>query len=331
MKKSRMQHNVCIVASMTMCMLMITAHSVFAYEKELKALSAEIAGNIAKTNKTKVAVVDFTDLKGNVTELGRFIAEELSVGLQMAGKNLEVVDRTHLQTLLKEHKLSSTGLVDPASSRKLGQIAGVDALITGTITPFGETIRLSAKIIDTESAKLIGANTGNIPATEAIKMLLASGIESGGVWVEQSGTTAPVKLQAQQSIEIEGITFNLQGCYKKGVNVECHLLLTSIGQDRQLYLWASRDGYSSTLLDDRGDAYYAKTIWLGNSNSGSSGYLSNRLFADTPMKVVVYFEQISAQSDAITMLIIQCGFDNYGSAPRNGGFVVRFPNVPFSK
>jgi TolB-like protein len=325
MKKLRIQQYVSIVA-FTMFTLMITTHSVFAYEKELKALATEIAENIAKTNKTRLAVVDFTDLKGNVTELGRFIAEELSVGLQIAGKNLEVVDRTHLQTLLKEHKLSSTGLIDPESSRKLGQIAGVDALITGTITPFGETIRLSAKIIDTESAKLIGANTGNIPATEAIKMLLASGIESGGVMMEQSGTTAPVKLQAQQSLEMEGFTFNLQGCYKKGVNVSCTLLLTSNGQDRGLYLWATYSGKSSTLLDDRGDAYYAKLACLGSTCDDD--YQSNTLFADTPMKAIIQFEQISAQAKAIAMLIVQCSFGTYS---KDKYFVVKFPNVPFSE
>ena len=325
MKKLGMQQCL-IVAVFTVFALLIAVQDVLAYEKELKALSAEIAENIAKTNKTKVAVVDFTDLKGNVTELGRFIAEELSVGLQIAGKNLEVVDRTHLQTLLKEHKLSSTGLVDPESSRKLGQIAGVDALITGTITPFGETIRLSAKIIDTESAKLIGANTGNIPATEAIKMLLASGIESGGVMVEQSGTTAPVKLQAQQSIEMESITFNLQGCYKKGVNIDCHLLVTSNGQDKTLYLYASYYGKSSTLLDDRGNAYYAKLAWLGSNQDDN--YVYNTLFADTPMKAVVQFEQISTQAKAIAMLIAQCSF---GTNSNSKYFVIKFPNVPFSE
>ena len=183
---------------------------------------------------------------------------------------------------------------------------------------------MSAKIIDTESAKLIGANTGNIPATEAIKIRLASGIESGGVYVEQSGTTAPVKLQAQQSVEIEGITFNLQGCYKKGVNVDCHLLLTSNGQDKYLYLYASYSGKSSTLLDDRGNAYYAKRVWIGSADDDT--YEGNTLFADTPMKAVAQFEQISAQAQAIAMFILQCQLDTGDKY-----FVVKFPNVPFSE
>jgi type II secretory pathway predicted ATPase ExeA len=48
-----------------------------AYEQEVKQLSAQMAEAIAKSGKKTVAVVDFTDLQGNVTELGRFLAEEL--------------------------------------------------------------------------------------------------------------------------------------------------------------------------------------------------------------------------------------------------------------
>jgi len=46
------------------------------YEEELQGLSLKIAKNIERSGKRTVAVVDFTDLQGNVTELGRFIAEE---------------------------------------------------------------------------------------------------------------------------------------------------------------------------------------------------------------------------------------------------------------
>lgn len=153
--------------------------SSMAYEKEIKNLSAFMGGQITSAGKKTIAVVDFTDLQGNVTELGRFLAEEFSVALAGAGKGFEIVDRTHLKSIIAEHKLSSTGIIDPQTARKLGKIAGVQALIAGTITPFGDSIRLSVKILDTETAKVISATTGNIAKTKAIEELLASGIETG--------------------------------------------------------------------------------------------------------------------------------------------------------
>jgi TolB-like protein len=144
---------------------------------------------IAKSGKKTVAVVDFTDLQGCVTELGRFLAEEFSVNLTTAATNFEVIDRTHLKTLLQEHKLASTGIIDPQTARKLGEIAGVQALVTGSLTPFGESVRLSAKVLDVSTAKMIGAFSADIPRTKAIDELLARGISSCGTPTTEGNST----------------------------------------------------------------------------------------------------------------------------------------------
>jgi len=52
-----------------------------AYDQPLKMLATSMADKIAAAGKKNVAVVDFTDLSGNVTELSRFLAEEISVDL----------------------------------------------------------------------------------------------------------------------------------------------------------------------------------------------------------------------------------------------------------
>jgi TolB-like protein len=156
--------------------LLVTTISI-AYEKEINNLSASMAEQIAQTEKKNIAVVDFTDLQGNVTELGRFIAEEFSVSLAGAGKGFEVVDRTHLKSIIAEHKLSAKGIMDPNTSRQLGKIAGIGALITGTITPLGDSVRISVKVLDTETAKIITAKRGSIAKTKAIEELLSISIE----------------------------------------------------------------------------------------------------------------------------------------------------------
>jgi len=150
----------------------------FAYEGEIKDISAKMAGEIATAGRKTIAVADFTDLQGNVTELGRFLAEEFSVCLAGSDARFEVVDRIHLKSIITEHKLSATGMIDPSTARKLGKIAGVQALITGTVTPFGDNVRLTVKILDTETAKIIGASTANLAKTKAIEELLARGIDA---------------------------------------------------------------------------------------------------------------------------------------------------------
>ena len=158
--------------------LLVSAQFTLAYEKEIVSLSISMAEKISAAGKKTIAVADFTDLQGNVTELGRFLAEEFSVCLAGSDARFEVVDRIHLKSIITEHKLSATGMIDPSTARKLGKIAGVQALITGTVTPFGDNVRLTVKILDTETAKIIGASTANLAKTKAIEELLARGIET---------------------------------------------------------------------------------------------------------------------------------------------------------
>ena len=123
MTRTTIFRNFFLVSLLTIIFSLWNPHCLLAYEKEINRLSATMAEKITQAGKSRVAVVDFTDLQGNVTELGRFIAEEFSVSLAGAGKGFKVVDRVYLKSIIKEHKLSATGLIDPTTARKLGKIA----------------------------------------------------------------------------------------------------------------------------------------------------------------------------------------------------------------
>src|SRR5713101_2416494 len=119
------------LVSLALALLLTAIAAVQLFAQDMKTVSSSLASRIAASGRKTVAVVDFTDLQGNVTELGRFLAEELSVDLVGDAKGFEVIERTQLKVILQEHKLATTGLIDPQTARKLGQIAGVDALVTG--------------------------------------------------------------------------------------------------------------------------------------------------------------------------------------------------------
>lgn len=124
-------------------------------QSDLKQVASSLARDINAGNRHTVTVADFTDLQGNVTELGRFISEELSTQLVLDAKNFSVVERIQLAAILKEHQISVSGLIDPATIRKLGQFAGVDAIVTGTLVPFSDSVKLTAKVLDVSTAKVM--------------------------------------------------------------------------------------------------------------------------------------------------------------------------------
>ncbi|HZR17347.1 MAG TPA: FlgO family outer membrane protein [Verrucomicrobiae bacterium] len=145
-------------------------------DSALSTMAGSLATDVTKQEKKKVAVLDFTDLQGTTHgELGRYVAEQLSVDLVMAKRDFSVLDRANLQKILAEHKLNSKGLIDPDTAKKLGMFAGVDALIMGTIIPKSTTIvALNAKIITTDTAEIVGAARGEFKVDTMVQQLVSN-------------------------------------------------------------------------------------------------------------------------------------------------------------
>ncbi|MBZ5524309.1 MAG: CsgG/HfaB family protein [Acidobacteriia bacterium] len=240
--------------------------------QDFHPLALSISQRIAGSGRKSAAVVDFTNLDGNPTKLGRFLAEEFSGVLFSEATGFDVIDRTHLKAILLEHKLATTGLIDPVTARKLGQIAGVQALVTGTITPFEEHVRLSLKVLDTETAKILAAGTYDVPRTKTIGDLISSeGNSSGGQSPDTRGT-ANSRPGANDAVLPPGITrddlvFTTRGCRDKGTTTTCFFSITNrSGITRRV--WFTGD----FLVDDQGNQYNhvqinfgSKTSWFDNT------------------------------------------------------------------
>lgn len=133
-------------------------------DKEMATLAASLIRALMSQGSKNVAAVDFTDLQGQPTELGRYLSEQLSVEMVLAG-GVSMLDRAHIRSILAEHKLTEEGLVNPANAKKLGEFAGVDTILIGTVTAVDSGFVLMVKGISTESAKLVGAGRITIPRT----------------------------------------------------------------------------------------------------------------------------------------------------------------------
>jgi curli biogenesis system outer membrane secretion channel CsgG len=297
-------------------------------------MAATMADSIARSQKKTIAVVDFTDLQGNVTELGRFLAEEFSVALAGTDKGFEVVDRTHLKAILAEHKLASTGVIDPATARKLGQIVGVEALVTGTITPFGDSVRLAVKGLDTLTAKVILAAATDIPKTKAVEELLAKGIQAGP---QPAATPTPAQ-PATQSVapaaptstgavgrgQFKNLLIEVLECKRKGEDVTCALRLTSTEQGGRATLLSSYFYDGSRAIDPDGNQHPVRPIRLG-PYSGDQPSLE--LVADVPMRGAVSIAGVPTSVTSFSVLVLVGNFDSPDS---RYSFRLEFRRVPIT-
>lgn len=82
----------------------------------------------------KIAVVEFSNYTRR-EDAGRMIPDQIEQ-LLVNESGYEVISRMQLDHLLREHNLSTRGILSPSSIRRIGQLAGVDALVVGNVTKY---------------------------------------------------------------------------------------------------------------------------------------------------------------------------------------------------
>lgn len=87
--------------------------------------------------KKRIAVVNFEDKARYGHSIGQGIADMLVTKLVESNQYL-VVERNELDAILKEQGLGQSGLVTQQSAAKVGQLLGVEMMVTGSVSEFGE-------------------------------------------------------------------------------------------------------------------------------------------------------------------------------------------------
>lgn len=275
-------------------------------DKEISALAEKLAAQVKESGRKKVTILDFTDLQGNSSELGRFLTEELSVGLVERKSGFSVMDRANLKTLLAEHKLTVDGLVDPENAKKLGQFSGVDAIILGKVTPLKDEVAITVKVIATDSAETVGAARGRIPMGKEIEHLL------GGVPVATSapklGNTNQV-LQAnlskntisEDAKEIAGLRIKVESL--KLTADKQHLLATFIFQNTSVRVLGCALGkgqeyqgqVGATILDKSGGEFRLFTTGLTGIGVAQGKVALTEIQAGDAINVTGKYENYSSR------------------------------------
>jgi TolB-like protein len=149
-------------------------HAQVTLDQPIGELSKQISDGLTENEKHTIAVVEFVDLEGRVTNFGRFVAEELITRLYRT-KKFTVIERQLLNKVIIEQKLSLTGMIDQSSAQKLGKVLGVDAIASGTVTDLGKILRVNARLIDTSTGKIFAVASTDIAKDDSVLALMGKG------------------------------------------------------------------------------------------------------------------------------------------------------------
>ena len=92
-----------------------------------------------KGPKLRVGVVNFQNkTPSRVLGIGEAAAEILGTILQKTERFI-VIPQQDLESILAQQRLGATGAINPDTAAKMGQILGLNAIVTGSITAYSET------------------------------------------------------------------------------------------------------------------------------------------------------------------------------------------------
>ena len=124
-------------------------------------IDVALTKKIDVSKKLKKIVVFPFDVKG--AGWGDEFSDAISLCFFKTGR-VEVVEREALERILKEQRLSMTGLIDDQSAVKVGKLLGADVILVGR----GSSLRAYQKdmevpnLIDTFTLKALSVETGDI-------------------------------------------------------------------------------------------------------------------------------------------------------------------------
>lgn len=111
---------------------------------------------LSQVNKEqpRIAVLPFADTNKSAKEdeYGEAISNMLMTKL-INDKVFQVIERSQIKLIIEELKLNLSGVIDTKTSKKIGEIYGVDYLVFGSVAKFGSRVETDIRLVETQSGR----------------------------------------------------------------------------------------------------------------------------------------------------------------------------------
>ncbi len=116
------------------------------------------------TKSFRLAVFPFHSTRDKKSgQLGLYCSDKLTAAL-FGFKNVQMVERMHLDTAVEELELTHSGRFDEGTIKSIGQFLGVDAIVVGSYTvPERVGADINARVIEVATGKVLGVGSVRIP------------------------------------------------------------------------------------------------------------------------------------------------------------------------
>jgi TolB-like protein len=230
-------------------------------------LSGEVArmarGMASSLGGRTVAVFDFPDLKGQVTELGSLVSEQLTTEMVRSGSG-RVLERKQVLQVLEELNLRKADLSTSEVEMAAEQL-GADAIVVGSVSVVGRSIEVNARAVDVRGGNLLTADRFALNAESGLLQLAGrrtATLAQGGVANPAQASTEPGAPVTEATLG--PVSATMGECRAASSEVTCTLSVMSATVDAGLQVHNYNE---SGARDAGGNAYRFTTFTFGSENA----------------------------------------------------------------
>lgn len=148
----------------------LEASGKYASKKGIVDQLAVMANKLSQEGKNgKKASFAFIALTGDNrnTKIENYVTDALTEAVFNTSK-IRIIERANLEEILSEQKFQTSGLVDEAQAKAIGNIAGVDYVCYGTLKDSGDALTVSARVVDVETGEIAAMTRASVKKDEYI-------------------------------------------------------------------------------------------------------------------------------------------------------------------
>jgi len=206
-----------ILCLVTLAALLSPAGAYAQTQANQTAAAAQSTAPPASGRKKRIAIFDFdyatvhsgvAAIFGQDIDIGKGIGDLLVTNLVKDG-TYSIIERKALDKIMAEQNFSNSDRANPTSAAKLGKLLGVDAILVGSITEFGNetknlgaggggggfggfglggfghkntkaNVALTARLVDVDTAEILGVAEGKGQSSRSSTSMLGGGGHWGG-------------------------------------------------------------------------------------------------------------------------------------------------------
>jgi TonB family protein len=149
----------------------------------LDDLADQLGKGITKEKLRSVTVADFSAMDGKSSDLGWYLANRLSDSWLRQEQKFRVLDRAEL----KDAKVSADDLRSAEMLKRLGNVWGVDSIVTGVVDVLPDGYVVAASVRRVSNGEIILTASQSISHSRILDLLNPQGLDMGGMTAVRAG------------------------------------------------------------------------------------------------------------------------------------------------